>query len=254
MPEVNGSGWGGTAREMLFVSLHIPKTAGTSFATALREAYDPSEVLFDYRHDRDLAEIGREGCPPAELHQRWLNPGLWRCATRYRREVKATPASVKIVHGHFPACKYSPLLSGRKTRYITWLREPLERALSNYFFWRSIPVEKINDALARQVVEENWSVDDFCFHPAFQNYQTRWLGGMVARRFAFIGLVEHYEEGIRRLSRGILQRTLRVHRENRTVVRPVTGDFTGLSAAFREYRAADYALYESACRSYDQAC
>ena len=111
----------------------------------------------------------------------------------------------------------------------------------------------MHDALAKQVVQDNWSVEEFCFHPALRNYQTQWLGGIGARRFAFIGVVERYEADIRRLSRDVLGRPLRVHRENRTESRPASDQFARLIGDFKAYHAADYALYERARKSADPA-
>ncbi len=89
------------------ISLHVPKCAGQSMRRLLRQWFGDA-LLFHYNE--------RTQVPPI-VHP-W-RPGI-------------------CIHGHFNNRKrlgandYYP----QATQYITVLRDPLEMAISNYFFWK----------------------------------------------------------------------------------------------------------------------
>jgi len=92
------------------VSLHIPKTAGTSFRNILKEVYGSSHVArLDIR--RNIEVDGRI----------FKGSGLKK--------------GVQVVHGHFSFRKLTDnfdIPSGCPV--VTWLREPAERVISNYYY------------------------------------------------------------------------------------------------------------------------
>jgi hypothetical protein len=92
------------------VSIHIPKSAGTSFFKSLKLAYGKDGVTrvdIPIPHDAAAETLNRK--PPAEL-----------------------PASTRVGHGHF---RLRDLPAGYGSRpdtpVITWLRDPVDRVLSN---------------------------------------------------------------------------------------------------------------------------
>jgi hypothetical protein len=81
------------------VSVHLPKTAGTTFRHMLQQAF-PALTL-DYGEPHILAP--HIGC----------------------------------IHGHFFVEKYTGILP--RARFIAWLRDPIERLVSQYHYWLRTP-------------------------------------------------------------------------------------------------------------------
>jgi hypothetical protein len=90
------------------ISLHIPKCAGTSFRTVLKNWYADRLFLHYFQQRNDL--------PPRHP----LLPGI-------------------CIHGHFNLAKGfgAPDYYPEVDQFITILRDPLEMAVSNYFFWKT---------------------------------------------------------------------------------------------------------------------
>src|SRR5436305_7676600 len=96
------------------VLVHIPKTAGTSLTVVLLR-----------NETRDAVKLGNvfKGGGGVELH-----PDYARKAAMI-----AQVGSVGLVTGHFPLGLADHLPGKWRPRYITFLREQVERALSHYF-------------------------------------------------------------------------------------------------------------------------
>ena len=202
-------------RSPLLISLHIPKTAGTSFKLALEEALGPERLLIDYGHAEAFARLSEAGCPPLELHRRWLDMGYLEAGRAYKSAKASLTPSIACVHGHFPAVKYLPALAERPVRFVTWLREPLSRMLSNYHYWMSLDPGSVEDPLVRRILEEDWSLEDYCLNPALANYQSLWLRRVPKQLFSFVGVMEHFEEELARFSDHLRAKGL-----SREVLRP----------------------------------
>jgi hypothetical protein len=150
-----------------------------------------------------------------------------------------------MVHGHFPVLKYHPLLTWRKPFYITWVRDPFARAVSNYFYWQSFDAESVPDPLVRTVLSERWSLEDFLFHNALRNYQSLFLRGVRWGRIDFIGVVERYPEDLQRLS-GLIGRPLELYNENKGPVSGAVEAHDHLRERFMSFHTVDEALYRYA--------
>lgn len=230
---------------MFFVSVHIPKTAGTSFARALEQAFDPSELVLDYQHVRDHAEVAGQGVNPVDTHRAWLSPGWMELVRRYRDDRRSLGRTCQMVHGHFPVLKYHPLLTWRRPFYITWVRDPFARAVSNYFYWQSFKADTVPDPLVRMVLSERWSLEAFLFHEALRDYQSLFLKGVPWRRIDFIGVVERYSEDLQRLS-GLIGRPLELYTENKGPVSGAVEAHAHLRERFMDFHGTDAALYDYA--------
>jgi hypothetical protein len=104
--------WDDAAALPLLAFVHIPKTAGTSITNALKRLYGaacfPAMTTLDYRKHDDAALQG------------------YRC-----------------FRGHAYRCDYERLPAG--TSFFTVLRDPVERALSYYNYYRALADAHVSD-------------------------------------------------------------------------------------------------------------
>ncbi|WP_116367399.1 sulfotransferase family 2 domain-containing protein [Parahaliea mediterranea] len=220
----------------MLISVHLPKTAGSSFHEALREAYG-DQLYADY------------GDQPLNTPQWPLRLG----AVAFAMTAPLKPAlrkHVACVHGHFLPLKYATLSVGRTVQYVTWLRDPLDRLLSHYHYWRDTPMPPHAGPVRRQFEAEQWSLEAFCLAPSLRNLYSRFLWGFPLKRFDFVGITEHYEEDLDELSERLLHRNLPHLRHNVTPQRanqaPRELLSPGLIESVRTLHGRDFALYEEA--------
>ncbi|MGD1808713.1 sulfotransferase family 2 domain-containing protein [Dapis sp. BLCC M126] len=153
------------------ISIHVPKTAGTTFKKVLRQIYHPEEIFFDYPHRGDLR------------HKMLTNP----------------KPGVKVIHGHFPGDKYDNKFP--EYRKIIWLRDPIKRLISLYFFWKTwqILVESDAENLA-PVKESNLTFREFAEKPEMQNLiKSKFVQGQKLTDFYFVGIQEFFSQDLHEL-------------------------------------------------------
>jgi hypothetical protein len=90
------------------ISLHVPKCAGQSFRRVLEQWYGSRFFIHYYQ---------QHGAPPAKQE---LQPGI-------------------CIHGHFNRTRGFGVMDyyPEAGQFITILRDPLQAAISNYFFWKT---------------------------------------------------------------------------------------------------------------------
>ena len=146
------------------IFLHIPKTAGTTIRAALATAYRPEERAFVYHpsvHDSVTTET----------IDSWSED---------RR------VALRLVMGHFDFGIHSNL--PEPNRYVTMLREPMERLVSLYDYFRTGSFPPGTGA-ARQhdrLNAEDIAIDAYAFdtkHPRWDNQMVRMLSGRSGVRF-----------------------------------------------------------------------
>lgn len=129
------------------IFLHIPKTGGVTLSSVLTRQYARHSV---HRFDAtDLTATDRlRSLSPQELQ------------------------SIKLIYGHMSFGLHALLL--RPATYITLLRDPIERAISDYSFVRSNPLHPLHDAVKKM------GFSDYIESAAtgqLSNGQTRLLSG-----------------------------------------------------------------------------
>lgn len=212
----------------MIISVHLPKTAGTSFAAAL-------EGRFGERLRRDYGDLPIN-TPPAKRHRAALEAGLRIASDDY--------SGVDCIHGHFLPAKYLLLADSREVRFVTWLRDPVERVVSHYEYWRRSYDPATAAPLHRRVVEEDWSLERFCLGPELRNLYGQFLWGFPVGNFAFLGVTERYDEDLATFGRRFLgaavapeRLNLRQERADRGVIDPA------LRERIERHHARDVALY-----------
>src|SRR6185503_7841164 len=111
-------------------------------------------------------------------------------AWKEEQDCKPAPAGARAIHGHFWAGKYDR--QAPDARRITWLRHPIKRLLSHYYFWMSKP--ELPHSLHRYVVQNNLSLLEFAELPQARNLvHDTFLRGRSLDEFEFVGIQEHFQ-------------------------------------------------------------
>jgi hypothetical protein len=166
------------------ISLHIPKCAGQSFRAVLEQWFGTKFFIHYFQQYNAM--------PPK--HE--LKPGI-------------------CIHGHFNRTRGFGVLDyyPQAEQFITVLRDPLEAAISNYFYWKAKAREnQLKKGIIKTGDEHDYrNIDDFFkkrpksnfldFMPCEltpANYKE-----ILETKFTWIGLVENLDESV-----GILARKL----------------------------------------------
>lgn len=132
----------------VFIFTHIPKTSGVSLMRELIEPNFVPEQMYGYRTLKlFLSDIRKD----------------------YR-----------FVRGHVPYGLHR--FTNRPVRYITFLRDPIDRAISFYYF---VQQDGDNPATRHPLCDyaESVTLKTFYQNKAFQNYQTRFISGFLGTKF-----------------------------------------------------------------------
>jgi len=166
----------------MLISVHLPKTAGSSFSAALGEKLG-SSLLLDY------------GDQPINTPSHERNTGAFRKSIE-NFDNSSRFKGIKCIHGHFLPIKYLLLSDKLDIQFITWMRNPVERLLSHYYFWKRTFNSETAPPLHRKFMEEKWSIERFCLGPELKNLYYQFLYGFPLEYFALIGITESYEEDL----------------------------------------------------------
>lgn len=160
------------------VSLHIPKTAGTSFRNILKEVYGEEQVVrFDINR---FVSIENE-----EFKEKKLS------------------SQIRVLHGHFP---YDQLMEQvalpEGVPVITWLRDPVKRVISNYYYLSKILREELNEEEKdlNILAKMQKTLLEYANARPNRNRMSSFLKGSTLEDFFFIGIMDHYEEDLKDLA------------------------------------------------------
>ena len=168
------------------ISVHVPKCAGSSLGRALEEACGKNSVYFDY---------GDRPADPASPMN--LDPD--RFFEQSNRDVGLNLSGKRVVHGHFHPNKYK--LAPAKLR-ITLLREPVERAISHYFFWKKMP--RHGHVLHDYFLDRELGLLDFVRLPTIREFYTRsFFGSVNMAEFDIIGLYDKIDIFYRKIEESL---------------------------------------------------
>ncbi len=147
------------------ISVHIPKTAGTSLRNMMLQHYGSDKVCTHYP---DSSEV--DGT----------------------REITD---KTKVIHGHFLIEEYLelyPEIATDQVKKIAWLRHPVTRLMSHYFYNKKYPFSIRQDM-------NKLSLLDYAQLPWKQNEMYKYLAGVALEDYYFIGIQEFFAEDLREL-------------------------------------------------------
>lgn len=128
----------------MLISLHLPKTAGSSFKKTLDNHFQ-DELYLDYG-DRPLQK----------------NKIIRKClATCMFVQNIFKKSEHDCIHGHFMPVKYKYLINNENVTFIVWMRESIDRLLSHYYFWIRTYDKDRAGYLWTRMIKEKWSFEKF---------------------------------------------------------------------------------------------
>lgn len=222
----------------MIVSVHIPKTAGTTLQVDLRHVFG-GRLLYDYD---DWVEVE-------------MTPETIRHNEHRRAEVlanaKAIAEQYDAVHGHFVANKYLGIFP--VTALFTIVRDPYQHAVSTFEFASRIPDSTHPGFLSFK--EQRMTLLDFI--EAFPNHQSRYFGGLSPDDFTLIGLTERYEQSVALIEAicGIPMPRASVRQNvNPAKQSPAYEIDPDVRRAVNRFRQEDIELYRVACERFATLC
>ncbi len=155
------------------ISIHIPKTAGRSFYQVLKWAYkgkidyphNRGKYLKDDKFDDSLIDLNRE----------------------------------EVIHGHFCFRHVKHLYQRYNPKVIVWLRNPVDRVISNYYYNISTNLQK--PWKERAQIRKELTLDEFITRPNRQNTMSNFLSGINPDDIFFIGITEQFDTDLIRLGK-----------------------------------------------------
>lgn len=162
------------------ISVHLPKTAGTTFLYLLRQALGFDAVIADYTDDP---------CDPNS--PRNLDPA------GYFANPASLTASCRAVHGHFHIHKYASVHNPFR---ITFLRHPVDTILSIYSYWKTLAPGR--HPLHDYFLTHHLDVFETARLPLLRHILTHnYFQGVDMKSFHYIGSFESFATDLPKLSK-----------------------------------------------------
>jgi len=166
------------------VSIHIPKTAGTSFRNVLKGVYGKKSVIrFDIRSGGKKIEVEQKQLKGSKLAD-----------------------NIRVIHGHF---RYRDLVElveiDESIPVVTWMRDPVERVISNYYYLAEILSKELQEEKKglNILAKMQRSLIEYARTEISRNRMYKFLDGMAVDKFKFVGIQEHYEEDLEDLMQAL---------------------------------------------------
>ena len=165
----------------MIISVHIPRTAGSSFRRFLDDHFGP------------------------DLYQDYGNPILvnpcfrktYASGAGVYNSLRNSRKNYKCIHGHFLPYKYSYFNKSPENKFAVWVRDPIERLVSHYnYIYQIEGMEQDYSPFQRRVIREKWDLQKFCFSNEMRNSMSNFFWKFPLENFDFIGEVEHYKEDL----------------------------------------------------------
>jgi hypothetical protein len=152
------------------VSIHIPKTAGSSFFRILKQVYGKASVTRLNTLNLTEDQIKEISLDP-------YNPNLTR-----------------VIHGHLKITQMEAIIKEFKPKVVTWLRDPVDRVISNYYF--SMQRVREGKAMDRKSGTRGFSLLEYARVPENRNRASQLLDGGRLSDLFFIGIYEQYDKDL----------------------------------------------------------
>lgn len=159
------------------ISIHIPKTGGQSFYNILEQVY--GDELSIYYRRRDYEAVMKE----------------------HRRFEDSIDDQLRAIHGHLYYKEIKRLHKSSQAKVICWLRDPVERVVSNFHFFKSrLERPDLNPEVSRlNAHRTEETLLEYAGRQHTRNRMSKFLKGIALEDLHFIGFLENYNEGLQQL-------------------------------------------------------
>lgn len=168
---------------------HIPKTSGTSIRLQL-EKDSGIRVLYDYFTDYPLSSN------PSVVNARLLD------RKRISNEAESILSNYDFIMGHFMADKYLSCEEIGGCDLICFVRDPVERVISHYYFWKKgieIGLRKEEEFKTIKLLDDirnGMTLIQFARTKEMINFYKIFFADRDISDFSFIGQTERFDDSI----------------------------------------------------------
>ena len=176
-----------------------------------------------------------------------LNQNVFRGSTPDEVDLRDLfPDSTKVLSGHLPYPFLREIVEQDNPRLITWLRDPVERVLSNYY-WR-LNLDRSNRLEQNLDPAKDMTLEEFIYIPKNQNRMSTFLEGLSLNDLFFLGLMETYDRDLEALAHKLnWKKVPRIHTNvNPTFIKEPRQVSPDLRSEMIRLNALDIALYQEA--------
>jgi hypothetical protein len=226
---------------MILISIHIFKTAGTTFYSIIDRIFKRNQIL----------NANIEGLASSE--------------EAIKRGTYKGIESLKIIHGHFPFGWHTYFTNG--AMYVSFLRDPQDRVVSDYFYNKEFPNGHNHLFASKMTLIEYLNCDKII---DMDNGQTRYIAGdfntpygessrqMLATAkanmdtmFLFVGLTERFDESLILLNHYLGWK--RIYYSNKNVTKGKAKVLTLMEIQkIKEKNTLDEELYQYVMEQFDK--
>lgn len=178
--------------KLKIISSHIPRTGGNLFRNVLYDIFGAraanvnvrDRVLYDEKYFTKKEDF--------LLYEDYGDHPTWN---KYELTPSVDTKHFQCIHGHFRLGKYSDLSSHK---LVTWLRNPIDRLISEYYFLKSSPSH--HNPIQNKIIEEELSLYEYCELEFSKNIYGKYIEGNF-EKINFIGITESYNDSLKKFEK-----------------------------------------------------
>ncbi len=243
------------------IFLHIPKAAGTTFNKIIDRQFNTKAVFANNKIVR--AKLGNDWMQYDPIQREELAKNQLQSLTAEERN------KIQLLRGHMEFGWHDCFENN--CTYITFLREPVERVISQFYYIKRLKGHKLEQIITK----ENLSLSEFVergLSVVTDNGMTRKIAGLsdsvgfqeydeslldtakenIDKHFGFVGISEQFDKSLMILSDFLGWKNVQYYNQNVTVNRRKAQSIDELEIdKVRRHIQLDIELYDFALKSFN---